>query len=269
MTAATTLTRGGRSPLARARVGKLVRHAIGVAAFLLVWELVSRTGLAKWLPPASTCLVRVVGLAFDPEYLADLSSTLLAAAIGLPLAVLLAVPVGLLLGTVPVVEEMTRAIVEFLRPIPSVALIPLALFIFQPEINAKVALIVYAASWPILINTLYAVRDVDPLAKETLRSFSFGSAAVVWRVSLPSAAPFIFTGIRLAASISLILAISMEYVVGGSGGIGAFLIEASTGLGDQAMIDVIAVLLWSGVIGLIVNTLLLRAERRLFKWRNA
>ncbi|MER6942576.1 ABC transporter permease subunit [Nonomuraea sp. NPDC000554] len=269
MTTATTLARGERSSLARARLAKLARHAIGVAAFLLVWEVVGRTGLVKWLPTASDSLARAIGLAFEPEFLGDLVSTLTAAAIGLPLAVVVAVPVGLLLGTVPVVEEMTRAIVEFLRPIPSIALIPLALFIFQPEINAKVALIVYASSWPILINTLYGVRDVDPVATDTLRSFGFGSGAVVWRVSLPSAAPFIFTGIRLAASITLILAISVEYVVGGAGGLGAFLIQASTGIGADAMIDVIATLVWAGAIGLVVNTLLLRAERRLFRWRNA
>ncbi|MEV0594096.1 ABC transporter permease [Nonomuraea cavernae] len=269
MTTTTTLARGERLHLSRARLGKLVRHVIGVAAFLLLWELAGRTGLLTWLPTASASLARVVGLAVDPAFLGDLLATLTAAAIGLPLAVLVAVPIGLLLGTVPVVEEMTRAIVEFLRPIPSVALIPLALFAFQPEINAKVALIVYASAWPILINTLYGVRDVDPVATETLRSFGFGRGSVIMRVSLPSAAPFIFTGIRLAASITLILAISVEYFVGGAGGIGAFLIQASTGIGADAMVDVIATLVWAGAVGLAVNTVLRRAERRLFRWRFA
>ncbi|MEV0616488.1 ABC transporter permease subunit [Nonomuraea sp. NPDC050404] len=110
---------------------------------------------------------------------------------------------------------------------------------------------------------------MDPLAKETLRSFGFGAGSVLWRVSLPSAAPFIATGVRLAASIALILAISVEYIVGGSVGIGGFLIEASTGIGMDAMIDVIAVLIWSGVVGLVVNAVLARAERRLFRWRRA
>ncbi|MEV0147400.1 MULTISPECIES: ABC transporter permease subunit [unclassified Nonomuraea] len=268
MTSTAVPARGERITPSRARLARLLRHVTGVAVFLLVWELAGRTGLVSWLPAASTSLARAAGLGADPAFLTDLASTLTAAVVGLPLAVLVAVPVGLLLGTVPVVEEMTRAIVEFLRPIPSVALIPLALFFFQPEINAKVALIVYAASWPILINTLYGVRDVDPVATETLRSFGFGSGAVILRVSLPSAAPFIFTGIRLAASVTLILAISVEYVVGGAGGIGAFLIQASTGIGADAMVDVIATLIWAGLVGLVVNTLLLRAERRLFRWRH-
>ncbi|SDJ66003.1 ABC transporter permease [Nonomuraea jiangxiensis] len=269
MTATVIPARRERNPLARARLIKFSRHAAGVAGFLVLWQVVGMSGLVKWLPPAADTLARTVSLAVDPDFLADLQGTLLAAAIGLPLAILIAVPLGLLLGTVPVVEEMTRVFVEFLRPIPSVALIPLALFFFQPEINAKVALIVFAASWPILINTMYGVRDVDPLAKETLRSYGFGPAAVIWRVALPSAAPFIATGVRLAASITLILAISVEYVVGGAVGIGGFLIEASTGIGAAAMIDVIAALLWAGFIGLVVNTLLVRAEQRLFRWRTA
>ncbi|MEO3875137.1 ABC transporter permease subunit [Nonomuraea sp. B12E4] len=267
MTATVVPARRERNPLARARLIKFSRHAAGVAGFLVLWQVLGMFGVIKWLPPAVDTLVRTVSLAVDPDFLADLQGTLTAAVIGLPLAVLVAVPLGLLLGTVPVVEEMTRVFVEFLRPIPSVALIPLALFFFQPEINAKVALIVFAASWPILINTMYGVRDVDPLAKETLRSYGFGSAAVIWRVSLPSAAPFIATGIRLAASITLILAISVEYIVGGAIGIGGFLIEASTGIGADAMIDVIAALLWAGFIGLVVNILLVHVERRLFRWR--
>ncbi|MEV5898285.1 ABC transporter permease [Nonomuraea fuscirosea] len=264
-----TATRRERTPLARAKLIKVTRHAVGVAGFLLAWQLLGMSGLVRWLPPATDTLIRAVGLAVDPIFLDDLRGTLVAAVIGLPLAVVIAVPIGLLLGTVPAVEESTRVFVEFLRPIPSVALIPLGLFFFQPEINAKVALIVFASSWPILINTLYGVRDVDPLGKETLRSFGFGKGAIIWRVSLPSAAPFIATGVRLAASITLILAVSFEYIVGGSSGIGSFLIEASTGIGADAMIDVIAALIWAGVIGLVVNTLLLRAERRLFKWRTA
>ncbi|MEV0616487.1 hypothetical protein AB0I81_24445 [Nonomuraea sp. NPDC050404] len=136
---------------------RFARGAAGVAGFLLLWQVAGGSGLVGWMPSAGETLGRAFSLAVDPEFLADLGGTLSAAAIGLPLAVLVAVPVGLLLGTVPVVEEMTRVFVEFLRPIPSVALIPLALFFVQPELNAKVALIVFAASWPILINTVYGV----------------------------------------------------------------------------------------------------------------
>jgi len=267
MMTADSPARRGRGPLTRANLVKFSRHATGVAGFLLAWQLIGVSGLVKWLPPAADTLSRTVALAVDPVFLENLRATLTACAIGLPLAVLVAVPIGLLLGTVPAVEETTRVFVEFLRPIPSVALIPLALFFFTPEINAKVALIVFASSWPILINTLYGVRDVDPLAKETLRAFGFGPGAVIWRVSLPSAAPFIATGVRLAASITLILAISVEYIVGGASGIGSFLIQASTGIGADAMIDVIAALLWAGAIGLVLNTVLVRAERRLYRWQ--
>lgn len=107
----------------------------------------------------------------------------------------MAVPLGVLLGSVPLLGTAARALVELLRPIPSVALIPLAIILFADPTRMKMSLIFYACLWPILINTLYALRDVDPLAKDSLRAFGFGTLSVLWRVSLPSAAPFIATGV--------------------------------------------------------------------------
>lgn len=255
--------RAGRAAVRRRR------GVAGVAVFLLGWELAGRSGAvdSALLPLASDSLARAARLATDEAFLADVGSTLLAAAIGLAVAIGVAVPAGTLLGTLPRVEAVLRPIIEFMRPIPSVALIPLALLVFTHELSSKVALVVYAASWPILVNTIYGLRDVDPLAQETLRGFGFGPVAVLWRVSLPSAAPFIATGIRLAAAITLILAISTEYIAGGAAGIGRFLIQASSG--TDAMPDLVAVTLWTGFVGLLVNGLLVGVERRLFRWREA
>ncbi|WP_283134211.1 ABC transporter permease [Rhizohabitans arisaemae] len=246
-------------------VRKVLRGAIGVAGFLLVAEAAGRLGLIDptILPLTSTVLGRTIGLAADGDFLSEVGATLLACFAGLLIAIVLAVPAGVALGTLPKVERATRPLLEFLRPIPSLALIPLALFVFIPTHNAKIALIVYACTWPLLINTMYGVRDVDPLAKETLRSFGFGSLAVLWRVTMPSTAPFIATGIRLAASVTLIVAVSVELVAGGEG-IGAFLTHMSTGAGNMDF--VLAGTIWAGAIGLVANFLLTGAERRLFRW---
>ncbi|MGV9779541.1 ABC transporter permease [Streptosporangium sp. NPDC003464] len=243
------------------------RGVTGVAALLAVLETLGRTGLVDplLLPLASTVTARAAGLAADPDFLAAAGHTLLACGGGLLLAVAAAVPAGLLLGTVPAVEGALRPLIEFLRPIPSVALIPLALFLFADGAQAKVALIVFTASWPLLINTVYGLREVDPLAKDTLRSFGFGPLAVVLRVSLPSAAPFVVTGVRIAASVALIVAVSVELVAGGTG-IGTFLSDAAAGNRRDVML---AAVVWTGVIGLALNALLVAAEHRLFGWRRA
>lgn len=240
--------------------------AAGVLGFLVLVEALGRLGVIDpgILPYVSTVLVTTVELAFEGEFLGHVGNTLLACAVGLAIAIVTAVPAGLVLGTVPVVERSARPLVEFLRPIPSVSLIPLAMFLFTESQDAKIALIVYTCSWPLLINTMYGLSDVDPLAKQTLRSFGFGPLAVVLRVSLPSAAPFIATGVRIALSVTLIVAVSVELIAGGGGGIGTFLSLASSANRVDRML---AGTIWAGLIGLGANSLFMAGERRLFHWR--
>lgn len=250
-------------------LARAVRGAMGIAGAVVVVELLSRSGAVDpaALPPASTILARVVELVADTTFLSHVLATLIAWAGGLLLAIAVAVPAGLALGSVRFLGEAGRVVVEFLRPIPSVALIPLALIMFASTTNAKMTLVMYAATWPILINTLYAMRDVDPLAKETLRSFGFGPPAVLLRVTLPSAAPFVATGIRIAASIGLIVVIGAELFAGGEKGIGTYLLETQSGGGRPDYL--LAGAVWAGLIGLVANTLLLRTERVVFRWHSA
>jgi NitT/TauT family transport system permease protein len=247
---------------------RAVRGAVGVAGAVAVIELVSRTGLVDEtaLPPASTIVARAVEQLGDAAFRDGLTSTLGAWAGGMLIAIAVAVPLGLALGSIRWLGTASRVLVELMRPIPSVALIPLAIVIFASTTNVKMALIVYAATWPILINTLYALRDVDPLAKDTLRSFGFGRLAVLWRVTVPSAAPFVTTGIRISASIGLVVVISAELFAGG-GGLGTYLAETQSGGGRTDLL--LAGALWAGMIGLIINVALVRAERTAFRWHSA
>ncbi|MFD1935244.1 MULTISPECIES: ABC transporter permease [Nonomuraea] len=251
--------------MSRARI---LRGAAGVAGFLLVGELTVRFALTDDVvfPPPSQVLWEAAGLLADPVFLSGVATTLTNWALGLLLSVVVAVPLGVLLGSLPSVERATRPLLEFLRPIPSVAIIPLAILLISTDSLMKVSVIVYASLWPVLINTLYGMHDVDPLAKESLRSFGFGPVDVLRRVSLPSAAPFMLTGVRIAAGIALILAVSSELLAGGTGGIGVFVIQAGSGNRTDL---IMAATFWSGIIGLVANLLLVAAERRLFHWHQA
>lgn len=237
-----------------------------MAGLLCLAEAAGRLGFVSTVqfPLASTVLLTAAGLAADPEFLLDVGLTFAGWALGLLLTVALAVPAGLLLGSVPAIERALRPLIEFLRPIPSVALIPLAAFLFTERLDLKVAIIVYASTWPILINTMYGLKEVDPLAKDTLRAFGFGRLAVLLRVSLPSTAPFIATGIRVAATIALILAISTELLAGGSDGIGAFITLA--GSSPDGLTLTVAATAWAGLLGIATNGAFVWAERRLFHW---
>ena len=245
------------------------RGLVGLAAFLLLAQLLGRSGVLSRpvLPLASTVLVRAAGLVGNPRFLIDLAATFEAWSAGLAIAVALAVPCGLVLGNVPGVRSATRALVDFLRPIPAVVLIPLAALLLGPGLRMNVTLIAYAAAWPVLLNTIYGLDDVDPLAKDTLRAFGFGRIAVIRRVCLPSAAPFIVTGIRLASSVALVVSIGVGVVTGriDGNGIGAFIADASTSAPNT---DVVLAALWAGVLGLALNALIAWAGRRALPWHH-
>jgi NitT/TauT family transport system permease protein len=264
-----TATTQTAPPRRLTRTGRWVRGAAGVAALFLASEALGRAEIVdrSFLPPASALVTRAAELLGDADFLINVQYTLQAWAYGLGLAMALAIPLGLLLGSVPAINTGTRAIVEFLRPIPSVALIPLAALVLGSDTGMKVALIVYAATWPILFNTMYGLAEVDPAAKETLRAFGFGRLEILWRVSLPAAAPFIATGVRLAASIALILAVGTEIISGFGDGLGIFIVQA--GMVPGGATDVLAGTIWAGTLGLIIDTVLRLVEQRAFHWHHA
>jgi NitT/TauT family transport system permease protein len=247
-------------------VRALTRGVLGVVGFLLIWELFGRSGLVspEYLPPPTVVLAELGRLLTDELFLRDVIATVLALLITVGISVAVAVPLGLVLGSVPAVRHATRAVVEFLRPIPSVAMIPLAIVLLGLGPETKITLAVYAAIWPILFNTIYALDELDPLQIETARVFGTGRVRVLFQVALPSALPFVLTGIRLAATTSLVVLVSVELLAGGSGGLGQFIMVARSGAGRMDL--VLAGTVVAGVLGYLVNEGLERAQRRWVGW---
>lgn len=242
------------------------RGLLGIAGFLVVWELFGRSPLVPGnaLPPPSVVAGELFAQLSSETFLRHVIATVLALVIAIVIAVAVAVPSGLLLGSVPAVRHATRAVIEFLRPIPSVALIPLALVMlgFGPE--TKITLAVYAALWPILFNTIYALDELDSVLVDTARAFGCGRARILFQVALPSALPFVLTGIRLAATTALVVLVSVELMSGSEIGIGYFIMEARSGPGrmDQVLVGTVV----AGAIGVLVNEGLERARRRWVAW---
>jgi NitT/TauT family transport system permease protein len=247
--------------------GPIVRGAIGVVLFVAAGEVIGRLGLVSRedLPPPSDVLRTLWQMLTEEGFTSDVLITTGNWLVGLAVAIVIGVPAGLLLGSVPILNEASQLAIDFLRPIPSVALIPLAILVFGTGTDMRVFVMVFASIWPILFNTIYGLKDVDPLAKETARSFGAGPVRVALTVSLPSAAPFVLTGIRLGATIALILEITAELLGGGgAGGIGKVINVATSGFGQMDV--VLAAALVAGVIGVVANGLLELASRRGFAW---
>jgi len=155
-----------------------------------------------------------------PAFGAALFDTITSWAEGLLVSLVVAIPVGLALGTSDLAYRVSRFTIDFLRTIPPVALIPVALLLYGATPKMAFALIVFGSVWPVLLQAMYGVHQVDPAMWDVATRLRAAAARPARFLILPSAAPFVATGVRLAATISLLLAIGAE-LIGGAPGIGA------------------------------------------------
>lgn len=244
----------------------LWRGLMGVLSMIVVLELASRAGLVnpRFLPPFSEVVVRLFHLLGDPLFLLSIASTAVTWAVGLFLTFCVAVPIGILLGLSDPTYRISRTAIELLRPLPPIALIPLAILVVGQGVEMKILIAIYAAMWPILFNTIYGVHGVDPRAVDMARSFSLSRSEILRRVVVPGAGPFIFAGLRLSSAIVLVAVITVELVAGASTGIGSFIAQSRAS--GTRIPDVYAGILMSGILGLAINMAMLKADNWLFGW---
>jgi ABC-type nitrate/sulfonate/bicarbonate transport system permease component len=243
---------------------KVLLGLAGLVGFGVLLEIAPRIGLvpARYAPPTSDILTTLWQQVRRGEFWAAVGDTLLTWLLGLLIAIALGVAVGVLIGSVPVLRALTASTIEFLRPIPSVALIPLVVVLYGSTIEATVILVVYAAFWQVLIQTLAGVADIDPVAADTARSYHLNRWARIRWLIWPTALPYVVTGIRLAATVALILTITGELVVG-SPGLGQEIANARSSGAVPVMYALIVV---TGLFGVAANVLTRAAERRALAW---
>lgn len=188
-------------------------------------------------------------------------ATLATALGGLALGAALGLLLGVLLGLMRTVDRLMEFTIEAFRPIPSVALIPLALLIFGFGFRMEIAIVAFAAFWPILILTRAAVAGVEPRLIQVAHALGFGFAARILKIVLPAALPRILVAFRLAAGIALIVAVTVE-IAANPLGLGHNMMLAQQTLRPEVML---ALLVWLGVVGWGINRLLLRSEARLLR----
>lgn len=234
---------------------------------VLLWELLSRADTAvlprQDVPPPSTIVKALYEEAQRAAYWGAVGQTLKGIAIGLGIALLTAVPLGIVIGSSRPLFRSVRALIELLRPIPSLTLLPLAILVVGLGFQLKLFFVVLAAFWPLLIQTLYGVQDVDPVARDMARAYGLGPLASFIRITLPSAMPFIATGLRIAAVIALNVGIGIELLVGTTHGIGEQLYHTQTAGRIPAMY---AYVVTAAILGLLLNVGLRRIERRVLHW---
>jgi ABC-type nitrate/sulfonate/bicarbonate transport system permease component len=252
----------------RLRAGRrLVAAGQGLVGFVVLiglWELLRATGVFPQaeVPPAGQVARALVDGVRDHTLLTTTGHTLQAWALGLALAAAIGLPVGALIGLSGWADALTSDVIDFFRPIPSVAYVPVALVFLGFGLKMEVVLIVVGAVWPLVFNTRYGVRDVDPMLVQVGRSLHLSRTAVLLRIRLVAALPAILTGLRTASSIALILAVSAETLAVPEG-LGNIIAQASV-TGDFAA--AYAAILITGVLGVVMNVLIGYLRARTTRW---
>jgi ABC-type nitrate/sulfonate/bicarbonate transport system permease component len=248
----------------RGRRSSVLLGVAGVVGFIALWEVVSRSGLvdSTYLPPFSTVAAEMADLLATGGFWSALGSTMLSWAIGLALSLVAGVVLGIAIGSSRFLRRWTSSTIEFLRPIPSVALIPIAIVVFSITSSATVFIVVWACFWVILVHVTSGVADVDPVAQETARSYGLNWWWRARYVTWPTALPYLMTGVRMSGTIALVVAITIELVVG-TPGLGDLLARnQSAGNVDT----VYALALLAGFLGLALNAAMQSVERAALRW---
>lgn len=257
------------------RLGRAALPLASIAAALGAWELVSQTGLIAEtdLPAMSDVMSQLWTMVSSnggtqslsggtSSFWTDFGYTVRGWGLGLAIATALAVPLGIVLGTSDFAAAAFRVPIEFLRPIPSAVLIPLLYLTIGINLRSELFLAAFGAFWPLLVQTMYGVRDVDPLALDTARSFGVGRFERLYRITLPSSVPYIATGLRIASTVSLILAFTAELFMGTPGLGQEMQVAQSYGLNEQLF----ALALATGFLGVAIHVVFTRLERRALRW---
>jgi sulfonate transport system permease protein len=241
-----------------------------LCAFIALWWMASNAGWVSrvFLPtPQATLSSLLEGLNLSGgsggELLAFTQATVARMVQGWLLASLLGVLLGAAIGVSPAVRAWVQPTLEFIRPLPASALLPLAISIFGLNPAMVLFVVAFGAMWPVLLATVHGFAAVEPRLSEVARCLQMSRAAFVWKMGLPNAMPDILAGMRLALTIALIVAVVGEMIASQSG-LGQAILLAARAFRASDLFAGIALL---GLIGFASNALLAFAEKRLLRWQ--
>jgi NitT/TauT family transport system permease protein len=240
-------------------------QALCFVAVLAAWALVSSVHLisASALPSPFATAGRFVSLLGQGEFWDAVGATLRGAVVGLLAAALVGIPLGLVTGTYAAAEESSRLAVDFLRSFPVIALLPVFLLVLGSTPSMKATVVFIACVFPVFLQAQYGARGVPPTIAETVQAYRIPRLLRFRRVILPSATPSIMTGLRLAATTSVLVAIGVE-ILTTLPGIGHEVTQQQqSGNSDIAF----AYIFTAGILGYGINRASMFVEKSLLRWR--
>lgn len=243
----------------------LRRGLIGVVSALGIAEIVVRLLVQSRYIPAPSAIAGAIGSSFGSGGLGDaLVSTTGSVVLALLFATVIGVVLGILFGVSANTYRAVRVVVEFLRPVPAVSVLPFAILALGVGSTAALVVATYAALWPVLFNTYYGVRDADPVALDTARSLGLSRGAMIRRVVLPLASRSIMTGVRVSSAIALVLVVTAELLTSSSG-LGYFITFMQSA---NRIPEMYVGVVMCGLIGMALTMVLAVVERRVTFWHH-
>ena len=256
----------GTPAVTRRRKFRGVAAMLGVG-FLAIWSLASVTELLNpRFYPTPWAIVEAIPRQLSSEvFWSSLSATLSTWLVAVFLVVVLGITVGILIGSSTLLYQLSRLVIEFLRPIPSVAILPLILLLLGPTDQTKIILAVYAGFWPMLIQTMYGIRSTDPVLLDTAKSFGLNRFQIARHVVLPSSLPYLATGLRISSALALVLTVTVEIIIGVQGlGREIFVNQSAAAVPDMYVLIVV-----TGLLGLGINELFRLVEKKALSWHQS
>lgn len=243
----------------------------GLLLFLLAWWGSTTTGVvdAKFLtPPQDVWAALVAGFgertSGAPLLKEQIVPSVQRALYGFLIATGLGIVLGILVGSLRTLEKLLEPVLLFFRSLSILALFPVFLLFFGIGEESKIAIVAWAAFFPVFVTTANAVKGVERILVHAARTLGAGRVWVFTRVVLPAAVPNIFPGLRLGASYAFTALVAAEYL-GATAGIGIFIRSSQEGYAIPQMYAGIVVL---GVLGVVLNVVLMAAERRVTGWQH-
>ncbi|ACK73037.1 nitrate ABC transporter, inner membrane subunit [Gloeothece citriformis PCC 7424] len=238
----------------------IIPPLVGVAGFLLVWQLISSVGIIKLPPPSSLWTderTRILLLypfydrgGLDKGLFWQTLASLGRVAQGYSLAAIIGIGVGILVGTQPLINKALDPIFQFLRMVAPLAWVPIALVALQQNQPAAIFVIFITAVWPILINTTEGVKQIPQDYINVQQVLQLSNQKFFFKILLPSALPYIFTGLRIAIGLAWLAIIAAEIVMSGIVGIGFFIWDAYQ---QNYISEIILAVIYIGAVGLILD----------------
>ena len=245
------------------RTRESILYALGLPFVLLVlWGVWGTVAPARFFPAPQVILEAFIDTWVGPAFVTDVLPSLGRLALGILLSIAVGTVVGTLIGLNRWLRELLEPLLEFFRAIPPPVLIPIVMLLMGITDAMKVAVIVFGALWPVLLNTIEGVRSTDSVMTETARSFALTRGERLRYLVLPSATPRIMAGVRQTMSVALILMVISE-MFASSSGLGYRIVYFQR---NYQIAEMWSGILLLGLIGVLLATIFSIVEKRLLRW---